>query len=191
MPELPMLSVFFGLSGSGKSYFGRRWADKSGCHYFNSDTVRKELAGLSPESRQWVDIDTGIYGPDFSRKTYDRLIYLAETEISKKKSCVLDATYISQYERELVVEKFAGLARILFVMCTCSDDVAMERFRTRAADAQAVSDGRWSVYLEQKKKFTPPTAIKGAELYVFNTENDIAQLLLALERKISGCKEDK
>jgi len=75
--------VFFGMIATGKSYLAAAWAKRHGCSYYNSDRVRKELAGLVPESRQGVAVDQGIYSRDFSRKTYDRLLLLAEKDLEE------------------------------------------------------------------------------------------------------------
>ncbi len=174
---LPYLYIFFGLSGSGKSYLGRRWAEQVGAAYYNSDRVRKELAGLAGASRQRLDFNCGIYSPEFSRKTYDRLIVLAKGELAAAKPCVLDATYTSAYERDLAVKELAELARIIFIMCKCSDQLAQQRFTLRASDPKAVSDGRWEIYQEQKRRFTQPDKIKGAKLLVLDTDAEINLLL--------------
>lgn len=175
--QLPSLFVFFGMIGSGKSYLGKRWAQRINVLYYNSDEVRKELAGLTADSRQWLDYNTGIYSPEFSRKTYDELIRLAEVEIEQGKDCAIDATYTSAFERELVAEKFAGRARVWFVLCECSEATIKERLDIRASDKEAASDGRWMIYEKQKEKFGEPQAIDGTHFIQFSTEEPVGKLL--------------
>lgn len=173
----PVVFVFFGLSGSGKSYLGRKWAELNGLHYSNSDEVRKDLVGLQSQSRQWVDYNAGIYSPEFTRKTYDALIDLARFEVQAGKDCVIDATYTSAAERDLVVEQLALLADIVFVLCRCSEEVVKKRFDIRASDPEAASDGRWIIYREQKKRFVAPEKIRDSKLIVIDTDENIDVLL--------------
>ena len=74
-----LLLVFFGMIATGKSYLASAWAKQYDLPYYNSDRVRKELAGLPPETGQQEEVDKGIYTPEFSRRTYDALIEHAQT----------------------------------------------------------------------------------------------------------------
>ena len=47
-PPLYFHILFFGLIASGKSTLAKAWAEQKNIPYYNSDVVRKELAGLSP-----------------------------------------------------------------------------------------------------------------------------------------------
>src|SRR5210317_217445 len=78
--------VFFGLTGSGKSYLGKRWAAERGYPCFNSDQVRKELAGVAPESRHHVPFNEGVGSPDMTRQTYDEMALRALTALRDNKA---------------------------------------------------------------------------------------------------------
>lgn len=180
----PIVYVFFGLSGSGKSYLGRKWAQFNALDYSNSDEVRKEIAGLTSDTRQWVDYNAGIYSPEFTRKTYDTLIERARKQVENGKDCVIDATYTSSAERALVVERISSDARVIFVLCRCSEDVVKRRFDLRADDPDAASDGRWIIYEEQNKRFVEPECIEHAELVKIDTDDNIDMLLEKLAAAI-------
>ena len=45
----------------------------------HSDAVRKTLAGLKPTDRVPVDFGQGIYNEDFSTRTYDEMLRLAQS----------------------------------------------------------------------------------------------------------------
>jgi predicted kinase len=150
-----LLVVFFGMIATGKSCLASAWAKQFDCPYYNSDRVRKELAGITPETGQLEKVDKGIYTPEFSRRTYDALLDLAEEHFrADKQNCVvLDGSYQSLAERDLVRERFASLVQIVFVHCSCSERVVKERLVVRAGDPDAVSDGNWEIYLAQKVRF--------------------------------------
>ena len=175
--------VFFGMIATGKSYLAAAWARQHGCGYYNSDRVRKEIAGLVPESRQGAAVDQGIYSQDFSRKTYDQLLVLAEQDLGATPGAcvVLDGSYQARCERQRVQERLAGKARVFFVQCICSEVVMRERMEQRQHDPQAVSDGRWEVYLQQKTRFEVPLEIGPEQLITINTHQTLDALLVVLD----------
>ena len=181
--------VFFGLIASGKSTLAERWAKKIGGDYYNSDRVRKDLAGLDSISPQQESFNAGIYTPEFSRCTYDRMLFLAESGLFSGKPVILDGSYHSQEERELVKGLSQKLgARLLFIYCYCSETVTQERLAMRSRDPQAVSDGRWKIYLKQKKGFNDPEELTRDEIIYLNTEASVDELVDRLDRARSEVK---
>jgi hypothetical protein len=47
----------------------------------------------------------------------------------------------------------------------------------RALDPQAVSDGRWEIYLEQKKVFEDPVELTAGELIPLQTMDPVPELI--------------
>jgi predicted kinase len=178
----PELFVFFGMIATGKSTLAERWAASRGIAYYNSDRVRKELAGMQAETRQREEFDEGIYTADFSRKTYDELLRRAEIELSAGRNAVLDGSYQARSERMRLVElaeKHA--AAIRFIFCHCPEEEMRRRMGKRALDAGAVSDGRWEIYQLQKKRFEPPEELEAEQLVSLNTDDSLENLLQTLD----------
>jgi len=150
-----LLIVFFGMIATGKSYLASAWAQHFDLPYYNSDRVRKELAGISAVTAQQEAVDRGIYTPEFSRRTYDTLLKKAKDHFGRDKtSCVvLDGSYQSLAERDLLRKQFQSQVPVIFVHCSCSEQVVKERLAIRASDPDAVSDGNWEIYQAQKKRF--------------------------------------
>jgi predicted kinase len=178
--------VFFGLTGSGKSYLASRWAAGRNYPYFNSDETRKELAGLQPDSRHHVPFNKGLYSPEMTRRTYLEMIQRAAASIDGLEAggVVLDGCFGRQEQRRAVIEQFAGRTRIWFVLCFCSERVTGERFLLRAEDRGAVSDGRWEIYNGQKKTFSIPDQLDGAHLCKLDTDQHIDTLIVQVDRCI-------
>jgi uncharacterized protein len=181
-----LLLVFWGMIATGKSYLASAWAERYGLPYYNSDRVRKELAGIAPQRSQKEGVDQGIYTPAFSRRTYDALLDYADKHFRENpQSCVvLDGSYQSEKERVLLRDRFSGHVRILFVHCYCSEAVVKKRLRQRAMDFRAISDGRWEIYLAQKKRFQPVTTLEQKEVIGLDTDAPLEQLLRQLEQNI-------
>ncbi len=182
----PVLLVFFGMIAAGKSYLASAWAKQHGVVYYNSDRVRKELAGLKATSGQKEEVDAGIYTPEFSRRTYDALIEHAEENFRKNPQAVvvLDGSYQSAAERALLQKLFAVRVRLLFVYCYCAESVVKERLEIRAGDPDAVSDGTWEIYLSQKKRFQPIEEDEGLDFLELDTEAPLEQLLKKVNSKV-------
>jgi len=51
---------------------------------------------------------------------------------------------------------------------------------------QAVSDGRWEIYLEQKKRFEMPLELPEKQLLTLDTDRPLPELLSLLEEGLRG-----
>ena len=180
--------VFFGLSGSGKSYLGSRWAAQKGYSYFNSDEVRKELAGEELTSRHHVPFNEGLYSVEMTRRTYREMLDRAAASIKggDVEGVVLDAAFGSFEQQRAVIDRFSGGVQIYFVLCSCSESVTGKRFKFRSQDKEAVSDGRWEIYHRQKKHFFIPDRLEGARLCRINTDAHIDALIEQVDRCVTG-----
>ena len=183
MSEGKRLLVFFGMIATGKSHLAAAFAKKWGCAYHNSDIVRKELAGLAADSRQIHTVDTGIYSSEFSRRTYDALLCRALNDLQQDRySCVvLDGSYQSRSERQLLCREIGKQHRLVFIHCQCPEAVMKKRMDRRLKNPRAVSDGRWEIYLQQKKRFELPVEISPRQLVTLDTDRPLADLLHQLE----------
>ena len=187
IPE-PLVAVFFGLTGSGKSYLAVRWAARHGLEYLNSDQIRKELGGVAPESRHHVAFNQGLYSPEMTRRTYDAMVDLATRCCSRPgaSGVVLDGSYGKRGQRDQVVERFAGASRIIFIYCYCAESVTRHRFTLRAEDDRAVSDGRWEIYVGQKRIFEVPEEVDGAHFAAIDTDKPVAALIEEVDQAIQS-----
>ena len=104
IPDNPMLIVASGPSGSGKSVAARRLVATMPAIQISSDIERKRLAGLSPLARTNSSQNGGIYTPQMSAKTYQRLAELCEVVINAGFTAVADATFLQQPYRKPFME---------------------------------------------------------------------------------------
>ncbi|MGV1100619.1 AAA family ATPase [Thiovibrio sp. JS02] len=177
MPQ-PELFVFFGLIATGKSTVAQAWASSRGLAYHNSDVVRKQLAGLSPTASQRDAVDQGIYSREFSQKTYAALLSRAREDIAAGRGTVLDASYQSRAERAAVRDLARSLAiPVYFVLCVCPEEEMRRRMEKRALDPNAVSDGRWEIYLKQKERFEAPDELPGGAFFTVSTDMPVDVIL--------------
>jgi aminoglycoside phosphotransferase family enzyme/predicted kinase len=146
----PALVAMTGLSGTGKSTVARAIARATGAPIFSSDDVRKRLAGI--EGSAAADWQQGIYGPEWTELTYDRLIEEASNALTGGKPAILDATFIDQSQRRRVTEAAArhGVPAV-FVETTCDDAVAVARILARQKLGTSRSDAGVETYGRQKE----------------------------------------
>jgi predicted kinase len=175
---MPDILVFMGLIASGKSFLAEKFAKRQGTQYLNTDRVRKELAGIAATERRPDDLGLGIYTPEFTERTYQAMLDACEVELQAGNSIVLDGSYSKPSGRSKVIEYAQkNNAEAYFILCSCSEDTVKKRLELRARDPQAVSDGRWEIYLKQKESFELPNELAANRLLVLDTEKELNELL--------------
>lgn len=136
----PGLVLVGGLPGTGKSTLARGLAAAAGFDVIRSDAVRKELIGVSPETR----LGDEFYSAEWTDRTYAECLRRAEHELFEGKRVIVDATFKEDARRR----EFLALARRLCVpavLCVCEANEAVTRQRL-AARTGDVSDADWRVY---------------------------------------------
>jgi predicted kinase len=153
-----LIVVVFGLMGTGKSNRSRALAAALKWPVIHSDVVRKTLAGIKPTDRVPVEFGKGIYGEDFSARTYDEMLRIAAEHLDAGRNIILDGSYKRAGERARVrqLARDRG-ARVLLVYCECPPEVARERLGIRLTDPEAISDGRVELFEDQARDFDPFT----------------------------------
>ena len=159
----PLLIMTTGLIGSGKSSVAEGVAQALGFQVFSSDWVRKERAGLQPETPQRVAYGAGIYGTSASRGTYDVLADLAREALLHGRSVVLDAAFSKQAERQRMATLADEVGADLFLLeCLAPEDVIRHRLETRVRAPESISDGRWEIFPQFQRDYEPVQEIEPA-----------------------------
>ncbi len=177
----PDIFAFCGLIASGKSTLAAAWAEhiEAPCH--NSDWIRKELAGLLPQTSKKESFNQGIYTPEFSQKTYNTLLERGKEDLKAGKKVVLDASFQEIVERKRVMNLAQSLnKKAVFILCQCPEEIMKERMDNRAKDPLSISDGRWEIYLKQKEKHRHPDELTNSELLTIKTNKPVSILVSQL-----------
>jgi aminoglycoside phosphotransferase family enzyme/gluconate kinase len=144
------LFITTGLVGSGKSAISRALAKRLGLAVMSSDVTRKKLANIWVKERRFEDFNSGIYSPEFSRKTYDAMFSKAKGILGAGGSAIIDASFIKAEEREKAksLAEETG-ARFFILECKLEEELTRQRLSQRLRQG-SISDGRWEIYRMQK-----------------------------------------
>ncbi len=166
----PYLVITSGFTGTGKSRIAEALAVELDTALFQSDRIRKEITGVPAEEHRFDPFGKGIYSQETSRKTYQTLLSKAGDALRQGRPVILDATYLREEERA-AAQALAEKHRVpLFVMeITCSEEEVRRRLSNRLREADAISDGRWEIYLSQKEIREPLRGIPPERHFLVDT----------------------
>lgn len=142
----PALLIVCGRIGTGKSTVSRLLSDHTGFAVFNSDVVRKRLAGVVPTQRGDAAYGAGMYTPEVDCRTYAQLRHDAENQLRAGWGVIVDATCKNPTERRSFLELAARLnVPVLFLECQARAREVERRLRERERRGDAVSDATWNI----------------------------------------------
>jgi aminoglycoside phosphotransferase family enzyme/predicted kinase len=157
-PLRPRLIIAHGLSGSGKTYVSQRLLEATPLVRLRSDVERKRLFGLSPLEPSGSVQDGGIYTPEATERTYDRLAQLAKQLLADGWPVLVDAAFLKHGERArfMAVAEAAGVP---FAIMHCEADRAVQRERVAGRTGDA-SEAGLEILERQLEREEP---LKGSE----------------------------
>jgi predicted kinase len=175
----PTLWVVCGMPGTGKSTISRELSKVYVIKTFNSDVIRKKLFGMKPNNPADMPFEEGIYSKDASSLTYGKLLLLAQEELEKGNSVVLDATYGNEHHRDEVLRMARDKdVNIVFVECVLKEELLKKRLSNRKDEFQ-VSDARLHHFEYLKNNFKP-----------FNKVDDVMHVCVNTEKPLKKCMQE-
>lgn len=170
----PALCITHGFSGSGKSYASRRLATQLEALHLRSDVERKRLAGLEATAGSGAPLAGGIYSPDFTHRTYQKLWDDARTILTAGFPVIVDATFLKRTYRD----KFQELARMLklpFLILDfqATEEILRQRIQKRIRERHDPSDANLKVLDYQLHHHDPLETSEQAATAVFDAGQEI------------------
>jgi aminoglycoside phosphotransferase family enzyme/predicted kinase len=158
-PGHAAMLIMHGLAGSGKTTIAQGMLEALGAVRLRSDVERKRLHGLAPLARTDSGLDTGLYAPDASERTYERLAALAQEVLAARYPVIVDAAFLQRSRRARFAELARGAgARFVIAACTASPAALRARVARRKHDAGDASDAGLDVLERQFTTREPLTA---------------------------------
>ncbi len=169
MEDLKVI-ILFGLMGTGKSTLGMELKKQLSWPYLSSDVIRKELAGISPDTRCYEPFGEGIYSSDMTNQTYNKVMEDVRNYLEMGQSVIVDASFSTEDRRRDIVRIAESLgATPIFVKCECKEDEVIRRLKKREVEEGSISDGRVEILKKQKESFDPWHDMKNSRLIVIDT----------------------
>lgn len=170
-----------GLSGSGKSTVAGMLARQMGAVHIRSDAVRKHLAGIALDARGDESGETfsGIYTPEMTQKTYDRLIDLGVTLAKRGETVILDATFDRLSHRQNALSRAQDAEMPLHVLsCDADIDLLKSRLQARQGD---IADATVKCLGDQQRLFEPLTDTEKQWAIAIDTQLELEELQTRVE----------
>ena len=167
----PAFIAVSGLPGTGKTYFCTKLAERLPCVILESDALRKAL------------FPSPSYSPEESARLFQVLHQLIERLLKKGISLILDATNLSEHNRERLYNIAERLGvKLVLVRVEAPPEVVYARLRSRTegVSPQGHSDADWSVY----QKMKPAVERIRRNHYAVDTSRDITPVLEKIAREV-------
>lgn len=176
----PILWIICGMIGSGKSTIAERLSQTLDVKVLRSDVIRKDLFGLKADEVIDVPFGEGIYSEEANRLTYGKLLMLAQEEVKKGCSVILDATFNNRRYRGEAQRLSQDLdTDLIFVECTAGLPEIQQRLKARANN-RSVSDARLHHLKKFKDTFAPLTEVEEKSRIRVNTEAPVDENVHAI-----------
>jgi hypothetical protein len=146
--------LMHGLSGSGKSTVAAQLVEALGAIQLRSDVVRKQLFDLAADADSGSATDQGIYSKNATESTYRRLRELAAQIVAADFRVVVDATFLLESQRRVLLE-LAEAAACPCVVVDCEAPLAELRRRISEREHDP-SEANLQVLERQIQKRQPP-----------------------------------
>lgn len=169
-PVGPLLLIFHGLMGAGKSTLAQALAARWSVDVLTADVIRKELAGLTPTTRQFVGWGEGIYSAEHDQATYTELCRRAADCLRQQHIVILDASFRRPTQRQQAQAVAQAVAAPFYLIdVRCAEDVLRQRLQHRQQTGPTQpSDGRPTLLSEQIAHYAPPTELPAAQRLAVN-----------------------
>jgi aminoglycoside phosphotransferase family enzyme len=150
MKGKPVLVIMHGLSGSGKTWLAERLMAALPAIRMRSDIERKRLFGLDESADSQSGIGSGIYSPEASAETYERLFTLADSLLAAGHHVVLDAAFLKKKQRVSARSVATSLGVDSVLVCADAPvDVLRSRIEERATRNEGASEADLAVLRHQ------------------------------------------
>ncbi len=143
----PALVITHGVSGSGKTAFTQPLLEFTGAVRIRTDVERKRLAGLAPADHAHA---AHLYGPDSTRRTYERVAALARRVLEAGFIAVVDGTFLARWQRDMLHDVARTLdAPFAILAFDAPEPVLRARIEARNRAGRDASDADLAVLAHQ------------------------------------------
>ncbi len=184
-PRPRALVIVHGLAGCGKTTLSQALLERTGAIRIRTDVERKRLAGLAAAERSGSGIDSGLYAPESTRMTYERVLTLAGSVVEGGAVALIDGAFLARWQRDLF-RRHASELQVPFVIVAVEARVTAlrERIDRRARFQEDASEADVTVLEHQLRTREPLQGDERFFVVALDGETPIAGL-----RSTAGWRE--
>lgn len=181
----PVVIIFMGRIGTGKSTLAAYLAEQLNIEHFSSDKIRKSLAKLPLTGRTPQPRREALYAPTMSDKTYSSLITKAMEKTNQGEPVILDATFGAKRLRRKLTDCFeSNRIEYIFVEVQASDKTIADRLKVREKQNNVISDARLEDFENLNANYEAPFEINDRHLIKVSTKQSKKDSIIELYRKL-------
>ena len=170
-PTKPQIIITRGLSASGKSTISKTLLEHIGAIRIRSDVERKRLYDQQSQATSEQEIDKGIYTPEATKRTYLKLMELAEKIIDAGYTVIVDGVFLHHQQRE-IFRQLAAKKQVPFTILECT--ASINTLRTRITKrTKGASDANLEVLENQYTMWQPLQEHELDNTLIIDTENPV------------------
>ena len=190
----PLVLAVMGRVGTGKTSVAKQLGSELDLPVFSSDEIRKTLAGIPLTERTPAERRDDVYSEQMTEQTYKELLATGITALKTHGGVVLDATFSSQANRELLRQEWAKAKVYLQVIELDVDlDKIERRLTARDQSVSEISDARLEDFEKLNSAYEPPSELVPGLIRI-STDNAVSDavemILLRLAEKQSLTAND-
>ena len=156
----PFVLAVIGRVGTGKTAVAKQLGNELDLPVFSSDEIRKTLAGIPLTERTAAERRDDVYSEQMTEQTYKELLVKGLTALKTHGGVVLDATFSSQANRELLRQECAKAEVYLQVIELDANTGKIERrLRARDQSVSEISDARLEDFEKLNSAYEPPSEL--------------------------------
>lgn len=149
----PKLTLTCGPSGSGKTLYSGFLLQQQFYIRVRSDIVRKKFYSHLANKNQH-----GLYSQDITQKVYRALAEIAQILLEAKLSVIVDATFLTHFQRQIFVDLASRLhVHLQLLLFETPREILVRRIKARLENRQDVSEATEEVLALQLASLEPLT----------------------------------
>jgi aminoglycoside phosphotransferase family enzyme/predicted kinase len=151
-----VLFMTYGVSSSGKTTVSQSLLERWGAIRIRSDLERKELQGLAADAKTGSPVGGGLYSPENTQRTYNKLSGLSIDLLNAGYSVIVDATFLQAcYRRDFIELAYACNVSFVILHCRASEERLKKRIQQRHVKGDDASEADLNVLAHQLETLEP------------------------------------
>jgi len=177
--------VTMGRVATGKSSVAKELGKELQWPVFSSDQIRKTVAGIPLKDRAAPELRAKLYSREMTEASYKKLLDEGFAALAPHSGVILDATFSSRVNRQLLREQCAKRGVWLQVVeLEASKNEIMSRLRARDQSGHEISDARLEDFEKLDAIYESPSEL-APDLVKVSTSQPLSETLKSVLQQLA------